>query len=584
MKKIIKNILSSILTFISVYAYVSMYIKNINIAYSIDILLLVFLFIYYSKLDKNIELDKKYKIFTLIMSFIFVLFYSYEVKSTSELFFGSITNFVISIIKVIGHYLFYKVLIYYFIKFINKEYKGSNKIITKYSEHPFLYSFIFLSVCYGIYLIVYYPAIINYDNANQIKEVMDIHTRYIDALIPVSNSMLTNFNPIIHTLILGNLFKLGYYLGNVNFGLFLYSLFQIIIVISSYSYTLTYSIKHQINPKYAFNTLLFLGLVPLFGFYSITAVKDTLYTCFVLLFSLKLYDIVNKDNLNYKDYLSLFIISMLVCLFRNNGLLIVLISIPFIIYKSKKFIYVLLSVLILFVSFNKVILPAVGVSGTSVREVLSIPFQTTARLVKYHDNEIENIDKERISKILDYKNMAKDYREDLADPVKNKFNKYYSKEDLLNYYKVFNKYLWKYPNIYIDAWVNTITSYFYPFENSWKVYHKLNKKLPEAGFDYHFNKLEKEREALFNLEIVIEASPVGLLLNIGFISWLSILVFIMLCKNKNYIFMIPNMVSIFFCLLSPANTYYRYIYPSLVLIVCLFPLIKYQVENMKKFD
>ena len=429
MKKIIKNILCSILTFISIYAYVSMYIKNNTIVYVIDSLLLILLFIYYFKLDKNIELDKKYKVFTLIMSFIFVLFYSYEVKSTSELFFGSITNFIISIIKVIGHYLFYKILIYYFIKFMNKEYKRSNKIIKKYSEHPFLYSFIFLSICYGIYLVVYYPAIINYDNANQIKEVMGIHTRYIDALIPVSNSMLTNFNPIIHTLILGNLFKFGYLIDNVNLGLFLYSLFQVIIVISSYSYTLSYSIKNKINPNYAFYTLLFLGLVPLFGFYSITAVKDTLYTCFVLLFSLKIYDIVNKDNLNYKDYLSLSIISMLVCLFRNNGLLIVLVSIPFIIYKNKKFIYVLLSVLILFVSFNKVILPAVGVSGTSIREVLSIPFQTTARLVKYHDNDIDNIDKERISKILDYKNMKKDYKEDLADPAKNKFNKYYSKED-----------------------------------------------------------------------------------------------------------------------------------------------------------
>ena len=583
--RIIINIIYSLLTLFSVYSYINMYIKNNYLIYLLDILLFALIFIYYYKLDKDIKLDKKYKLFIIIMSFIFTLFYSYEVKSTSELFFGSFLNFIISIVKLIGHYLFFRVAVYYFIKFMNKEYIRKFKIVNKYSEHPFIYSIIFLSICYEFILIFYYPGILNFDNANQIKEVMGIHTRYIDALIPVSNSMLTNFNPILHTLILGNLFKLGYNLGSVNLGLFMYTILQLIVVITSYSYTLSYSIKKNINPIYAFICLLLLGLIPLFGFYSITAVKDTIYTCFVLLFSLKIYDIVEKDSINYKDYLSLFIISMLVCLFRNNGLMIVLPTIPFILYKSKKFIYVILAVLLIFTGFNKVLLPKLGISGTSVREVLSIPFQTTARLVKYHDDKIEEKDKVIINNILDYNNMKKDYNEDLADPVKNKFNKYYTNDDLLNYFKVWNKYLWVYPSIYLDAWINTISSYFYPFENGGKIYYKLNKKLPEAGFDYHYNNLELGRTILYNIEIGIEVSPIGLILNIGIISWLSILIFIMSCKNKKYIFLIPNIISIFFCILSPANTYYRYIYPSLVLLVCMFPLIKKNIEMINKsFD
>ena len=574
---ILKNLIYSILTFLSVYCYINKYIEKTSLIIILYFILIILLFFFYYKFDRNIVLEKKYKIFTIIMSFIFTLFYSYEIKGTGELF---LSDIILSVLKILGHYLFYKTVIYYLIKFLKKEYICNNKIIKKYSEHPFIYSFIFLSICYSVYLIIYYPAILNYDNANQIKEVMGIHTRYIDSIIPVSNSMLTNFNPIIHTLLLGNLFKFGYIIGNVNFGLFLYSLFQLIIVISTYSYVLSYSIKKNINPLYAFISLLFLGIVPLFGFYSITAVKDTLYTCFVVLFSLKIYDIVNKEKYNIKDYLSLLIISLLVCLFRNNGLILVIITLFFVIYKSKKFLITLLLVLIIMISFNKIILPMCGISGTSIREALSIPFQTTARLVKYHDNDIDESDKKVIDKILDYDNMKKDYRKNLADPVKNKFNKYYQKEDIVNYFYVFNKYLWKYPSTYFDAWVNTISSYFYPFENSWKVYHKLNLKLQKAGFDYHYNNLSRERDILFNLEIVFEISPIGLLLNIGFISWLSILIFIALSKNKKYIFLIPNIVSITFCLLSPANTYYRYIYPSLVLLVTLFPLVKNSIENI----
>ena len=76
-------------------------------------------------------------------------------------------------------------------------------------------------IIYGIYLIIFYPGVINYDNANQIKEVLGMHTRYLDSIVVLNeNITLTNFNPIVHTLLLGNLFKVGLAFGNVYFGLF----------------------------------------------------------------------------------------------------------------------------------------------------------------------------------------------------------------------------------------------------------------------------------------------------------------------------------------------------------------------------
>ena len=80
-----------------------------------------------------------------------------------------------------------------------------------------------------------------------------------------------------------------------------------------------------------------------------------------------------------------------------------------------------------------------------------------------------------------------------------------------SYLIVWFKYLLKKPSVYVDAFLNNVTGYFYPFENSWKVYHKLNKKLPEAGFDYHYNSLETGRKVLYDYELLIEVSPVGLI-------------------------------------------------------------------------
>ena len=221
--KLIRNNLNYIvftfLSFISIYRHLNSLLSNVWI-YIIDIIVIFLLFIFYKKLYNNIKLDKKYNIFIFIMSFIFVLGYSYEIKSTGELFWG---NILISLIKIMGYYFFFKTLIYYFIRFSKKEYVCKNKFVLKFSEHPYRYSFIFLSICYGIFLVLYYPGIINYDNANQIKEMMGMHTRYLDAINPISDSTLTNFNPILHTFMLGGLFKFGYLIGSVNFGMFLYS-------------------------------------------------------------------------------------------------------------------------------------------------------------------------------------------------------------------------------------------------------------------------------------------------------------------------------------------------------------------------
>jgi len=584
-KNNLKYIIFSLISFISIFKYVPLYLKNNVLVYLIYVLLITLFFVFYKKLYDEVKIERKYEIFIIIMSVILVLGYSYEITSTGNLFWGSIENLFISLLKLSGYYYFFKVVIYYFINFMKKEYIYKNKLINNFSKHPYLYSFIFLSVCYGIFLVLYYPGIINYDNANQIKEMMGIHTRYLDAINPISNSTLTNFNPIVHTFMLGGLFKVGYILGNVNFGMFLYTLIQMLIVISIYSYIISYSIKNKANPLISFIILLVLGITPTFGYYSITAVKDTLYTAFLLLFSLKIYDFIKRENIKTKDYLILFLISMLVILFRNNGVYIVLCTIPFLLFKERKLPIVgIMSLIILsYVSFNNLLLPSLGISGTSIRETLSIPFQQTARVVSIKGNKAFNEeDRKVIDKILDYDNFKKDYNEDLADPVKNKYNKDASSEDLINYFEVWFKGLFKYPIIYVDATINNITSYFYPYESSWKVYHKLNQKLPQAGFDYHYNNFSFGRKVMHDYEIMFEYSPFGIILNMGIITWFSILIFIMLInKNRDFIFLIPNIISILFCVLSPANTYYRYIYPSLVIMVCMVPLIKNCIEKKK---
>ena len=582
----LKFLFLSFLSTFSVYSYILLYINNSYLKIILILLIYIIFVIFYKLLYKNIKLSKIYNLFTIILSFILVLGYSYEITSTGNLLWGNLLNFMLSLIKILGFYFFFKTLVYYFNQFLSYKFKiPKSKLLKEFSKHPFRYSFLLLSIFYGIYLIIYYPGIINYDNANQIKEVLGLHTRYLDAINPISNSTLTNFNPIIHTLLIGLPVKLGIYLNNFNFGLFIASLIQLIIIITIYSYIISYTVKMKVNPIYSLIILLIMCLFPTIDFYSITLVKDTIYTALLALFSLQIYDYLkNKNEYHWNNYLILFLISILVCLFRNNGIYIVIITLLFLMFKDykKKIVVLLMGILAFNIFFSNILLPTFKISNTSIREALSVPFQQTARVVKYNNESLTKEDIAVISKILDYENMAKDYDEDLADPIKNKFNKDYEINDLINYFKVWFKGLFKNPLIYIDATINNISGYFNPFENGWKIYFKLNPDLPKAGFNYHYNNLKSARNFLQNFEIIFEISPLGWLTNVALITWLNILLFLNLInKKRDYILLLPSIISILFCILSPMNLYFRYIYPSFIILIILFPIIKSIKETEK---
>ena len=128
-KNNLKYIIFSLISFISIFKYVPLYLKNNVLVYLIYVLLITLFFVFYKKLYDEVKIERKYEIFIIIMSVILVLGYSYEITSTGNLFWGSIENLFISLLKLSGYYYFFKVVIYYFINFMKKEYIYKNKLI-----------------------------------------------------------------------------------------------------------------------------------------------------------------------------------------------------------------------------------------------------------------------------------------------------------------------------------------------------------------------------------------------------------------------------------------------------------------------
>lgn len=535
------------------------------------------LFVFYNKYLMKFKNRITYNIISIIFSLLIIFGYSYDNVGNASLVFGNIGLISFSILKFIGLYFLFNTCIHLLDDVITTKKLKDNKlpkILSLFDKHPFLFSFIFILICYLPYIIAFYPVIINYDAANQVKEIMGMHTRYMDSVILLNpNVTITNFNPIIHTFLIGGFFKIGYLLGNVNFGMFLYSIVQLTVVITVFAYSIYYLNKIKVNKLLVITTLFIFALVPLFPFYAMTAVKDVIFSSLVLLYVIKMYDII-KCSQTTKQYISFALLILLIILFRNNGIYTIVLTLPILLFVKKDIRIPILLILVfnlsMYIGYNKVLLPHFEIANTSIREMLSVPFQQTARHVKYYEKDLTTEEKQIIDRVLVYEDLASRYEPDLSDKVKNKFNKYTTDEELSKYFGVWFKYLLKRPVVYIDATINNVYGYFYPNTSAWYIYHGLNEKLPEAGFDYHYNNLSWLRNILIGYGETFPYIPIiGTISNIGMVVWIHILILGILIVNKmkKYIpILLPSITFILVCVVGPANTYFRYVLP------CVFAL------------
>lgn len=548
-------------------------------------ILLVFIYNFINKY-KSIK-SRWINVLSIVFSLLMIFGNSYKNYGNSSLVTDSFLLFGISILMAIGYYYIFSKLISIFFNKIDKYKKKSesNKFILLFKKHPFIISLVIIILCWLPYIISFYPIILSPDPSYQIKQFFGIRTKYADyAILLDENVVLTNHHPVIHTILLGGCLKLGSLIVNDNFGLFLYSFIQIIILSCTLSYTIKYMMEHtNISSKFIFAFLLIYGLVPLFPLYAMSGVKDVIFSSFVVLYTIYLHKIISTkgNNFKIKDYIKLFLIMILVILFRNNGLYVILLSFPFLFFlvknNWKKFGILFILVLSFYGCFDKVILPAFKITPGSIREVLSIPFQQTARYVKYHEDELTDSDKEIIDKVLGYDDLAERYNPELSDPVKNDFNKYTSKDDLKEYFKVWFKGLLKEPGTYINATINNVYGYFYPEKLSWYIYYKFDDRILDDGFDYHYNSLDNMRDILSSFALFFPLIPlIGLLANIGFTTWLIFAFVCYILYKKRYrelIVYLPALITILICVASPANTYFRYVLPCVFSLPFLFSIL-----------
>ncbi len=369
----------------------------------------------------------------------------------------------------------------------------------------------------------------------------------------------------------------------------MFIIFQLFVVITSLTNALVYLKKLKVPLIYRLIVLFLFAFVPVFPLYSICFVKDIFFGALLLFLIIEFHKLLTKNNYRLINYLTLGLLILFMMLVRNNGVYIILLSfIPLIFFIKKErlaLILVLISSISIYFVHNNILLPAWHITGTSIREALSVPIQQTARLVKYHEEDISLKDKKIINKLLNYEGLAENYEPNIADPVKDEFKKGVTKEDLQAYFKVWAKGFLKHPGVYINATINTIYGYFYPNTSNWYIYHNYNKILVRNGFDYHFNKLSWTRKILENFAVSYPYVPLlGAQVNIGFNTWiyLYLLAFLIHEHQKKLLpLILPGLALLLTYIVGPVNTYFRYVLPLVICLPILIGII-YQSTVAKK--
>jgi len=545
--------------------------SNSNIISTIVELILVSLLLY---INMKKTYSKRLKIIVIVISIIFSIFdvIGYSINNYYSLSAVIGTKIVVlkAIMKFIGNImLFYNIIILLYDSFFSKikidlEPKANNKYFTN-NILSFIICFLLIMLAYFPYFLELFPGILSVDSIAELSNSTQLY------------SNLMNHHPVFHILIIKILVIIigGKIFDNYTIGIAIYSLLQMITVAFVFSYVIYYMAKKGINKYYRLLTLLFFAFFPPFALYSIAMWKDVMFAVSMILFIICLIELIikNKDFYNSKkQIIMLYIAILLVVLFRNNGIYIVLMTIPFIIIFSKggrkRSIIICASICITYVIIKGPIFSIFNIEDGQIREALSIPMQQMARVIKYRGEDLSQQDKDLIYKFIPTEELANLYNPTTSDPVKEKFDSEAFENNKIDFIKIWLKINVKFPKECIESFLSNCYGYWYPEAKNGIINIEF---VQLKDLDDRYN-ISYERKNIIgtnissNIQILINEYKVPIIstiTSIGLIFWCFIMIigYIIYTKRYKLILIYVPIVSLWITTIaSPVFCEFRYVY------------------------
>ncbi len=381
-----------------------------------------------------------------------------------------------------GYYLLYRYLIQYvYLKYAVGFRRPSffrakkPKILLWYEKHllraPFRTAALTLLILYLPLMIVSYPGMIVADTVGQtlrgypLLAEPTILPEAAKAGKPLAH--LNNHHPVAHTLLIHYCLSLAdRVLHSWNAGFYLYSVLQELAFICVVAFLLReYIRKRGVSVFYAVGVLAYLFASPFIHNFVIQNTKDVFYSLFLLMTVYYWHELLKEGG--RRNLLLLLLFATGSVLFRNEGQYVLMLAAAGTICLNresrKRFAVVLLYLAVFSAGYFHLLFPALGIAPGSRREMLSVPFQQTARyLVKYGD-EVTEEERQAIDAVLDYDRVAGSYNPVSSDPVKDLYREETATPAALVRYLInWARMGLKHPKTYLAAFMRNNYEYFYP--------------------------------------------------------------------------------------------------------------------------
>lgn len=320
-----------------------------------------------------------------------------------------------------------------------------------------------------------YPINFIYDAGDQVRDYM--------------MNTLSTHHTILHSVLLGFFYNLGYQKNDPSSGLVFYTLIQMLVLSASFAFFLKYVKEKEASRGLRIVLFLAFLLNPLNAYYSISTIKGVLggaFLIFAITFLMKIFD-GKKLILNSVLFVAA---SVLSCLFRNNmiyALAVAGIIIALLRGGLKKGLHILLLTAIICVGYlgcNKLLMTVFNAPDPdSARESMSVPLMCLARVCINHKEEL---DPDIYNEILTYidEDSISQYSFVMADDVKGNANEQLLRNNKLNFFKLFAKVGLKYPGEYIEAICGLTLGYYAPLNSPYFVTGTTKLYVTEIGYGY----------------------------------------------------------------------------------------------------
>lgn len=547
--KTIINIIEAILTY-----YWCVFLVKADSYYSPYFVLVVVAIIHRTvSICKNKKSQNNHKIllsiFSIVLSLTVVLanyslFHSivshaYRIIAIIEVFFGGIVVFRECIITI-------------------TEFNIKNRTFILKNKKLFFLSLwlIIIFVDMFIFYTAQYPGVFTPDSIDQVRQIL--------------TGVYTNHHPFYHTMIIKVFIDIGINLFNdINIGVALYSIFSIFVLATCFIYII--KTIYTITKNLSLTLIVYICYLvyPVNIKYSFYMGKDVFFGAAVGIFVVTIYKILNNIGKHKTNLIILFLSSLGMCLLRSNGLFVYVFSfvVFFILffkkYNSIKLLMVIVIVLSVFLKYP--VLKSLNVKQPDTIESLSIPAQQIARVIT-DEKEITIEQRELLSEVIDIDEIPTYYVSYFSDPIKNlvreKGNQEYLKKHSKEYLNLYIQLGLKYPQKYIEAWVDQTRGYWnsgYAFwrwadgvsNNDLGVYPTINSQFFDSTLKLYL--MEWQGSPIFTF-----------FLSIGFMVWLLVMFVYksVIYKRKDLFFIIvpPLLVIATLLIATPLYAEFRYAY------------------------